>query len=900
MPSCAPRAARRRSSPRAAPRRAGPEARPPGAATDAAAGRGRWPAALTVPLLLLLAVAVLYPGPLFQQRIFASSDARNSDAFRLIGDAALARGEYPQWNPYVFGGMPTFGSLSYVRFVYPPGALLDFLQTRLGFPPLTWALVHLLFGGLGVAWLLGRWGLPPPARLLGALIWILSPTVTSWVVHGHGSKLGAAMYLPWILGAALLVLAGGGRRAVALLALLLGLQIVRGHVQITYYTLLAMGALALWHTLRPLAGLTPAGAGAAAGEAAPPAVRWRRLAALAGGTALAFLLGSVLLLPVRGYARQSIRGLAESGGGADYEYATNWSLAPAELPTLVLPSASGFGKGTYQGPMPFTDYPNYFGLLTLGLAAASAWSSRRRLAAALATLSLLSLLIAFGRHGGGLYDLCYRLLPYFNKFRVPVMILIVPTLALALLAPLGAAWLAGHGAGGEGGRGSEARRLVRAAGAAALAGLLLLLGAAGGRSLQDAHLGALAAAAGRPAPGAAQLAAAWALHAADLARIGALLVAAGAAFWWAARRDAFRRRGLVWCLAGLLAADLLAVDVRITHPERSLREAARDAAGNVALVPAAGLLTRHQPSRQALAPGPAALLLAEQLGHERVWPLGEPAYGNDFMTARVRSLGGYHPAKLAAFEQVRQRLNDPQRPAGRLASWLAGRIVAVPGALPEAALPVLAQLGADLEAPPALAGELALYRNRSALPRARLVDRWRLAAAVPEAAELGRFLEAVQSGQRPVAAEVVLDRAPEPPPVTAAAPLPAPEFVVDELNEVVLRTRAATPAILVLADLQAPGWSVEIDGRPAPALRADLILRAAAVPAGEHTVRWRYRDPHLRAGLMLSALGTALLLLLSMPRARRRRAPARGARAGGAPAGDAEAARSLPEPAEPA
>ena len=47
---------------------------------------------------------------------------------------------------------------------------------------------------------------------------------------------------------------------------------------------------------------------------------------------------------MRGYARQSIRGLAESGGGADYEYATNWSLAPSELPTLVLPSASGFGS----------------------------------------------------------------------------------------------------------------------------------------------------------------------------------------------------------------------------------------------------------------------------------------------------------------------------------------------------------------------------------------------------------------------------------------------------------------------------------------------------------------------------------------------------------------------------
>jgi hypothetical protein len=123
----------------------------------------------------------------------------------------------------------------------------------------------------------------------------------------------------------------------------------------------------------------------------------------------------------------------------------------------------------------------------------------------------------------------------------------------------------------------------------------------------------------------------------------------------------------------------------------------------------------------------------------------------------------------------------------------------------------------------------------------------------------------------------VLDRAPEPAPVAAASPPPAPEFVTDDLGEVVLRTTAPGPTVLLLADMAAPGWSVEVDGRPATPLRGDLVLRAVAVPGGAHTVRWSYRDPWLRRGLALSGLGSAALLLLlapwpALPGARRRAA----------------------------
>ncbi|MBE0566224.1 MAG: hypothetical protein IH621_09720, partial [Krumholzibacteria bacterium] len=397
------------------------------------AGLWRW---LTAALVLWAVLALLYPGAMFRGEIFASSDAVNSDAFTVAGDRELAEGAYPLWNPYLFAGMPSFGSLAYVRFLYPPSLVLDTLQRQLGFAPLFWMLTHLLFGGLGMVWLLSRWRLPLPALLLGATTWLLLPMVVAWAVHGHGSKLGAAMYLPWIVGWAWRVLDGQGARAVAMTGLLLGLQLLRGHVQITYYTLLAVGWLVVWHGLWPLDG-TAASRGRAG--------RWRRAGLVLGGLAIGFLIGAMLLVPVHGYAGLSIRGQdTAGGGGVGLDYATGWSLSPLEVPTFVLPAAAGFGKATYLGASPFNDYPNYLGVLLLALAAA-AWGPRTRsLVAALGAMAVLAVLVSFGNLGFGLYELLYRFLPYFNKFRIPSMILVLTAFAVILLAARGlGAWQGG-------------------------------------------------------------------------------------------------------------------------------------------------------------------------------------------------------------------------------------------------------------------------------------------------------------------------------------------------------------------------------------------------------------------------------------------------------------------------
>ena len=65
-------------------------------------------------------------------------------------------------------------------------------------------------------------------------------------------------------------------------------------------------------------------------------------------------------------------------------------------------------------------------------------------------------------------------------------------------------------------------------------------------------------------------------------------------------------------------------------------------------------------------------------------------------------------------------------------------------------------------------------------------------------------------------------------------------------------------ALAVFSEIyDADGWTAEIDGRPARPLRADYILRALELPAGRHTVEWRYRAPHW-------ALAEGITLLFSL------------------------------------
>jgi hypothetical protein len=82
-----------------------------------------------------------------------------------------------------------------------------------------------------------------------------------------------------------------------------------------------------------------------------------------------------------------------------------------------------------------------------------------------------------------------------------------------------------------------------------------------------------------------------------------------------------------------------------------------------------------------------------------------------------------------------------------------------------------------------------------------------------------------------------------------------------EPDRVELEVESDRAGWVVLSDRHYPGWEATVDGAPAGVLRANVVVRAVAVPAGRHTIVFAFRPMPLRIGLVLSILGWSALLV---------------------------------------
>nr|MBA3388430.1 YfhO family protein [Rubrobacter sp.] len=157
-----------------------------------------------------------------------------------------------------------------------------------------------------------------------------------------------------------------------------------------------------------------------------------------------------------------------------------------------------------------------------------------------------------------------------------------------------------------------------------------------------------------------------------------------------------------------------------------------------------------------------------------------------------------------------------------------------------------------------------VLENRDALPRAWIVHSAR--QAEPEEA-----LELLDSGEVDPRETALLEEAPPPLDLPGDASADRASVTRYEADRVRLETSTGAPGLLVLSEVYYPAWKAYIDGRPAPIYRADHLLRAIPVPAGEHTVELQYESSSLRAGMAISLTATAVLVALTLARIRRPR-----------------------------
>jgi hypothetical protein len=86
---------------------------------------------------------------------------------------------------------------------------------------------------------------------------------------------------------------------------------------------------------------------------------------------------------------------------------------------------------------------------------------------------------------------------------------------------------------------------------------------------------------------------------------------------------------------------------------------------------------------------------------------------------------------------------------------------------------------------------------------------------------------------------------------------PAPEHAVLDVS-------LDSPGLVILADVDYPGWKLTIDGKPAPIYRANLMMRAAAVRAGRHRLEYTYDPASFKIGGVVSIAGLLVLLGLGL------------------------------------
>jgi hypothetical protein len=149
-----------------------------------------------------------------------------------------------------------------------------------------------------------------------------------------------------------------------------------------------------------------------------------------------------------------------------------------------------------------------------------------------------------------------------------------------------------------------------------------------------------------------------------------------------------------------------------------------------------------------------------------------------------------------------------------------------------------------------------VYVNERAQERAFLVDRYVVAKGDDARRLLRRGTDLTTT--------VVLDEQPAPElrPAAGAGRAGSSAITRYEDTRVEIRTETDGRRLLVLSDVHYPGWIATIDGEPTPILLANYAFRAVSVPAGAHTVVFRYRPGSVWLGALLSVLASAAVLVL--------------------------------------
>lgn len=409
-----------------------------------------WIIFIVIMVLFLIFLSPLY----FGGKTFQSGDITVIESMKPYLEKE--RDGYTLWNPYIFGGMPAYAIVTGYKWFnliwVTVKSVRDIFMLPFSNDYVVWTLYLIILGYTSFLFFY-RLSKNTLASLFVGISTSFSTGLIVFLFIGHVTKLTSLAFYPVIF----LILLNHQKKIKLLdfflLVVILNMFLLGWHVQIIFYTLFAIAIYFIYFFFYSI-------------RKKDPFLRGQIIK-----SAIVFVFASVIALAIQSdnlsqvyeYTPYSTRGTesileknsskTEQSESDYYNYHTEWSFSPGEILTFLIPSYYGFGNSTYKGPltnnqpvevntyfgqMRFVDVAMYMGILVFLLGIYAMIALRREpLVQYLTILTIISLLISFGKNFPVVFDLMFYYFPYFNKFRVPSMILVLVQMSMPVLAGFG-------------------------------------------------------------------------------------------------------------------------------------------------------------------------------------------------------------------------------------------------------------------------------------------------------------------------------------------------------------------------------------------------------------------------------------------------------------------------------
>jgi hypothetical protein len=414
---------------------------------------------------LLVLVGFIVLSLAYFSPVLKGKELFQSDIMQYIGmskqqtDYRTETGEETYWTNSAFAGMPTYQ----LGAKYPHNYIKK-LDLTLRFLPRPADYLFLYFLGFYILLLILK--VDYKLAAVGALAFGFSTYLIIILGVGHNSKAHAIAYMPLVLSGVLLTFQRKYIAGFFLTTVAMGLEIVANHFQMTYYLMFLVIILGISYLIDAYKkNLLPH--------------YFKSVGVLVAAVILSITLNATSVLATQEYVKESTRGKSELSinpdgspkeitSGLDKDYITQFSYGYWETFNLFIPRFMGGGNGEdvgkdsatyeafrklgattsqafqeskrapmYWGDQPIVEAPAYIGAVVLFLFVFALFLVKGRLKWWLVGGSLFALLLSYGKNLGFLTDFFIDYVPLYNKFRAVTSIQVILELCIPVLAIFG-------------------------------------------------------------------------------------------------------------------------------------------------------------------------------------------------------------------------------------------------------------------------------------------------------------------------------------------------------------------------------------------------------------------------------------------------------------------------------